>query len=267
EALALSVDVQTVGGCGEDSSSTHCSLDIQEVEEATQKAIDWAIANAAPVDDNWSYLEKKGGWMYVTGGAHAQQGDMSHHLWGVSALLGAQRAGLSVPSDAISMLNTFLDSAELDPRVTDQGHTVGNYRYYTGTSSPYNQYSDSMNASGMLCRTLLGVPASHSKIAQFASSISPQEGAMYYNLHATQLVHRVGGSAWDTWNDAMQQQLLSAQVQTGHARGSFFWSSSTMDSRVSSWNGQGGRLYCTVLALLALEQNFSRLKLSKIGDE
>ena len=60
--------------------------------------------------------------------------------------------------------------------------------------------------------------------------------------------------------------LLAVQEQSGHLRGSFFWSGSTMDGRVAGWNGQGGRLYCTVFALLAMEQNFSRLKLSKIGE-
>ena len=269
EALALTIDVQTVGGCEEDTGG--CSLDVDEVREATQKAVDWAVTAATPVDDNWTYLHNKGGWKYIQGGdpgagTGGPHGDMSHHLWGVSALLGAERAGLTVPSDAITMLSTFLDSAELEPRVTDQGQTLGDYRYYTGIAATYNAYSTSMTASGLLCRTLLGTPASHAKILQFADSITPQDGAMYYNLHASQLLHRVGGSRWDAWDAAMQTQLLAAQAQTGHAAGSFYWASSTMDSRVATWNSSGGRLYCTVMALLTLEQNFSRLKFSKIGE-
>ncbi|MCG8586673.1 MAG: DUF1559 domain-containing protein, partial [Pirellulales bacterium] len=272
EGVALASDVRTVGGCGNDEHiSPGCTLDVEALREATQKAIDWAVASAAPVDYGWPEpTHMKGGWDYFFGGnpSHSDGtiGDLSHHLWGVSALLTAKRQGLTVPDEAIEMLSAFLDSTEVDPRVTDQGVTLGDYRYTAGWSSaPYNTATVSMTASGLFCRTLLGVPASHAKIDQFANTIAPSDGAMYYNLHATQLMHRVGGSRWDTWNSQMQQMLLAAQEQNGHLRGSFYWSGSPMDSRVAEWNAQGGRLYCTVFALLCLEQNFSRLKLSKVG--
>ena len=267
EGVALTSDVQTVGGCQGASSAT-CNLDLDALKNATQKAIDFAITAAVPVDSSWSDpLVMKGGWSYFANGV--ESGDLSHHLWGVSSFLTAKRQGLTVPDSAIEMLSAFLDSTELEPRITDQGVTLGDYRYRTSiVGPPYNTATVSMTASGLLCRTLLGAPASHPKIDQFADTISPWEGEMYYNLHATQLMHRVGGSRWDTWRTAMDSQLLAAQEQSGHLRGSFFWPSSTMDIRVAAeWNPQGGRLYCTVFALLSLEQNFSRLKLSKVGQE
>jgi prepilin-type N-terminal cleavage/methylation domain-containing protein len=256
-------------GCEEDpdsSSGDPCQPDMDAVRHAAQRAVDWTISAQAPQDNNWGHLEKKGGWMYVVGGAHARQGDLSHHLWALSALVTAQKAGLSVSQTAMDDLKTFVDSVQVAPLVPDSGATLGDYRYYTGTVGTYNAVSTSMTTSGLLCRIFLGVPPQHARIQSFTDSINPWPGATYFNFHATQLMHHVGGQKWSDWNAAMHTYLQDTQVKSGHAAGSWFFNGSTMDGRDAHWNAQGGRLYCTVLSLLNLEENFQSLDLSAGGN-
>jgi hypothetical protein len=243
----------------EDPEDQDCTLAPGALLAATQKAVDWALSAQATS----GY-----GWKYVTGGSEGNLGDLSHHVWGVTLLMTAKEAGANVSDASLATMTSFLNSVEMTPKTTDGGVTLGYYRYYTGSVSPYNQVTISMTSAGLLSRVLLGVSPSHAFITNYKnqSFVQVSPGAVYYNFHTTQLLHHAGGTAWSNWNTAMRSHLNSTRATTGHAAGSWYFPSSSGPAAQSfdgaKWNPYGGRMYCTVFALLSLEENFRGLRLS-----
>jgi hypothetical protein len=83
---------------------------------------------------------------------------------------------------------------------------------------------------------------------------------MYYYYYATQVVHHLGGDAWDAWNPRMRDLLIDSQDQgldphKRHQKGS--WSPAGWD--VGSYGG--GRIMMTSLAVLTLEVYYRFLPL------
>src|SRR6185295_17674209 len=70
----------------------------------------------------------------------------------------------------------------------------------------------------------------------------------YYWALGAQALHRVGGPTWDAWRGALVTALVPHQEKAavGCARGSF--------SPEDPWSPNGGRIYSTSMALLALEE-------------
>src|SRR5206468_1819788 len=70
------------------------------------------------------------------------------------------------------------------------------------------------------------------------------------------------GDAWDQWNKQIQQVLVPTQAREGHLLGSWYLPGDH-GSRPKGVNGlsPAGRLYCTVMALLCLEEHFRLMQL------
>ncbi|MGB6044326.1 MAG: hypothetical protein WBF93_14305, partial [Pirellulales bacterium] len=148
-----------------------------------------------------------------------------------------------------------------DP-VTDSGVTIGKRYGYMGS-----WFMDGVNgerrmaAIGLLSRSLLGTPTSHAAFDDFRNGLySPVANEMYFNFHATLLMYRMGGTAWQQWNTEMQDLLLPLQATaaSGHAEGSWLFNGGDHNGHAC-----GGRLYGTVTSLLCLEAYFSGLKLDQ----
>ncbi len=80
---------------------------------------------------------------------------------------------------------------------------------------------------------------------EYLHQVGPSDN-MYYNYYATQVMRHYGGDYWDAWNAKLRDQLVAAQDQKGHAKGSWYFPKATYADR-------GGRLYCTSMATMMLE--------------
>jgi len=177
-----------------------------------------------------------GGWRYSA----RQPGDTSAFGWQFTALKTGHAAGLQINPLTIKRAVSFLDFVQ-----SDGGAAYG----YTDSSSP----SLPRTAIGLLCRLQLGWKADHPAIVKGVQSLS-QAGPdtdLYFCYYANRLMHEVGGKAWIAWNAAIKIRLLGAQAKAGHSAGSWY-------DGVDGGHGAdaAGRLYCTSLAAMILEQYY-----------
>jgi hypothetical protein len=171
--------------------------------------------------------------------------------WQLMALKSGQMAGLTVPRETLKKTEQFLNAVE-----TKQG----GYGYMPG-----NAETITMTAVAALCRQYLGVnPRNPSLLASIKRiKAAPPAGAnIYYEYYATQVMHHMGGEAWQFWNlgpsgtgkDGIRDVLIARQDrgEGGKAgqKGSF-----------SGNDHVGGRLGATSLCLLSLEVYYRHLPL------
>ena len=197
----------------------------EQLREAAQKSIDFiCIAQHA-----------EGGWRYSPG----QQGDTSVLGWQLMALQSARAAQLEVQPDVLELAGIFLDSVQYDDG--------SRYAYLPGRGPTYT-----MTAEALLCRMYLGWTNEFAGLSQGVKYLlkehrprSRGKANYYYWYYATQVFHHVGGRYWEKWNLAMRDRLVGTQTKRGHEAGS--WDPDGPHGH------QGGRLYCTALAVCTLE--------------
>jgi hypothetical protein len=183
-----------------------------------------------------------GGWRYQPG----DEGDTSQFGWQVMALRSAELGGYPTPAATRAGMLRFLNAV-----------AAGNYRglasYRPGTGP-----TRTMTAEALACRVFLRTELERGptdEAVRFLMQEIPTAGPMnlYYWYYATLALFQVGGEAWDTWNAALQQRLLTAQLTTGPLAGS--WPTATI------WGGYGGRVYTTAMGALCLEVYYRHLPL------
>lgn len=191
-----------------------------------------------------------GGWRY----APRTAGDTSVTGWQLMALKSGQMAGLSVPRQALKKVEQFLDSVESSKK--------GGYAYM-----PESGETLTMTAVGALCRQYLGVNPRNPSLLGSIKRIQGMPPAastdnVYYIYYATQVMHHMGGDAWNFWNlgpdgtgkGGIRDTLIAKQDQgQGGRRG-----------QAGSFSGNdhvGGRLGATSLCLLSLEVYYRHLPL------
>jgi hypothetical protein len=230
----------------------------RRLESAVRKAIDFSVRA-----QNTSI----GGWRYRPG----DSGDTSQLGWQLMALASAQRAGIDIPSSTWSRVERFLSTV----RRGDNGG-LASYR-------PDGPASTSMTAEALYCRLLLaditGRRADDAVCEEATSNLlmslpTDERINLYYWYYATLALHHRhrqsprAEDAWRTWNDAMAEVLVSAQVTDGREAGS--WNTNTV------WGGYGGRVYTTSVAAMCLEVYYryapqetprARWTASRSGDE
>lgn len=208
------------------------------IKASAQMGLNYVVASQDPVGGGWRYTMRSSGDTSVTG-------------WMVMALKSGQMAGLTVPKTALKKAESFINSCES----TDKG----GYGYL-----PNSGESPAMTAVGALCRQYMGVSprnasllASIKKIKQNPPASTPN---IYYLYYATQVMHHMGGEAWDFWNagpdgkNGIRDTLIARQdkglggkpMQAGSFKG---------DDHV------GGRIGATSLSLLSLEVYYRHLPL------
>jgi hypothetical protein len=209
----------------------------QKIGDAAQRAVFFIEA---------AQNRTTGGWRYVPG----EDGDTSVLGWQMMALRSAQLAGLAV--------NTLtMENAKKWLAVVSKGHYNGLYSY-----QPYKEATPTMTAIGMLSWQYLGMrPDTREMIEgrQYLMDHLPDNRARstYYWYYATQAMHNMLGSDWDTWNRRMRRTLLEAQCREGCAAGSWDPELPTLDA----WSEQGGRILTTSFSTLSLEVYYRYLPL------
>jgi hypothetical protein len=208
------------------------------LKASAQKAINF-IRAAQSAGGGWRYEPRQGGDTSVVG-------------WQVMALKSGQMSGLEVDDSknpTLAKATKFLNSVQ-----TADG---GGYGYTDAGATP------AMTAVGLLCRLYLGTGPKNSGIlngvAYLRKTPPGATNSMYYYYYATQVLHHVGGEAWEAWNPKMRDLLISKQDKGNtpnrkHLKG--------------SWNpagdvhgGAGGRLMITSLSVLTLEVYYRHLPL------
>jgi hypothetical protein len=193
------------------------------------------------------YLQRPdGGWGFTMGASHTfdTPSNTSLLIWQVIALKSTQFARFKVPESVYRKINGFLDSVS-----SQKG---SQYAY-----AARQRASPAMTAAGLLCRMYVDGKPDDERIRagiRYLDDKGFDPNDMYYNFLATQVMFHWGGPEWDRWNPAMREHLISTQIRTGHAAGS--WD-------VADRHGNlGGRMYMTTLALLTLEVYYRHLPLN-----
>jgi hypothetical protein len=213
--------------------------------EAFGMTRDERLLEAAQLSINYmtySQNPNTGGWHYSPFPIGGLPGDTSIVGWQMMAIKSAAMSGLNFDLESIRRANLFLDSMMVP----------GGFGYHYSLDSKLKNptdYRNAMTACGVLCRMYSGwskeEPTIKAAVERFAAD-GPSKNNSYYNYYATQVMKQYGGPEWDSWNVRMRDQIVSTQVQTGHAAGSWF-----IDEGLSS--DQGGRLYVTCMSTMMLE--------------
>jgi len=190
----------------------------------------------------------KGGWRYSPG----EEADTSVVGWQLMALRSGQMAYLHVPAKDLELTGLYLDRAR-----ADQAGALYGYR-------PRHTATPAMTAEGLLCRQYLGWPKEHPGLQGGVKYLldhlpDPNAANIYYWYYATQVMHHMGGKAWETWNVRMRQTLLELQETEGHAAGS--WAPRGLRGNAGGHVEAGGRLYMTSLAACILEVYYRHMPL------
>jgi hypothetical protein len=213
------------------------------LKTSAQLAISYILATQHLDSGGWGDRPKTLGNMEATG-------------WHLMALKSAQMAGLSVDRKALKRVEKFLDSCE------SSGANRGRYSSKPGGSSALTP-----TAVAALCRLYLG---SNPRNLSLQGSIKwirqspPRPGSknVDYEYHATQVMHHMGGDAWQFWNlgpkgdgkGGMRDTLITRQ-NTGAGK----WAAEKGSFAASGH--PGGRLAATSLSLLSLEVYYRYLPL------
>ncbi len=186
-----------------------------------------------------------GGWRYDPG----DPGDTSVTGWQIMALQSAKSGRITVQNATMRDAREFLDSVAIE--------NGAKYGYMPGGGP-----SPSMTAVGLLCRMYMGWKLDRREMkagVEYLAKIGPSRENIYYNYYATQVLHHYGGDAWKQWNLQMRDHLVSTQVKTGPAAGS--WDVTDAHGRL------GGRIYQTSLSIMTLEVYYRHLPLyRRLGD-
>jgi hypothetical protein len=202
------------------------------LKEVAKKAVDFIVE--AQVDE--------GSWGYTAG----RSGDTSIVGWQIQALRSAELAHIPIPPKCFEKAGEFLVSVS-----SDKGVTYG-YRAPGPTHT--------LTAVGLLSRQSMGWTARNPSLLcgvdYLWTKFPPKDGEwdMYYYYYATQVVHLVGGPAWQRdWNPVMRGVLLKKQMTQKNA-------TEAQQADVGSWSKDGGhigsacgKLGTTALACLTLQ--------------
>ncbi len=192
-----------------------------------------------------------GGWRYTP----EMPGDTSVLGWQVMALRSAQTAELNVPRKTLAGVRQYLDSAQAD-------ELGGLYAYMPvrgrRMQAGRGMASPAMTAEGLLCRQYTGWKRNHAGLksgVEYLLQNLPDKNRpnIYYWYYATQVMHHMGGEAWNKWNDVMRKLLVDTQELKGHSAGSWNFT--------QGHDASGGRLYATALAICSLEVYYRHMPL------
>lgn len=203
-----------------------------------------------------------GGFRYK-GAVPRNQGDMSVTGWQIMALKSGVCSELHVPYQAFDKFRTFLKNS---------------FRKYGGSAYivERKQSAAAVSAIGMLCRQFVGGQGYDREIEQAAGYLMNHEnkvggpgrgknrlvGDLYYTYYSVLAMFQYGGKAWKGWNELFRDTLVKVQVrQYRDKRGRFIRGS--WDPRNHAHGHQGGRVYCTAMAVLSLEVYYRFLPVYK----
>jgi hypothetical protein len=202
------------------------------LKEPAQAAVNFIVEAQHPL----------GGWRYMPG----QLGDINVTGWQCLALKTARLSGLNVPDQTLRLATKFVDSQSVSP---------GAYFTYPGLDP--NLPQPVPTAIGLLLRMHQGWGHGRDEIQMGVDYLVTQKVSashIYFNYYATMVLFHYGGPLWPAWNEEIRDFLLNTQSDVGHERGSWFFPHAKTGT-------EGGRLYCTAMAILILEVYYRHLRL------
>jgi hypothetical protein len=221
----------------------------KRLQEPAQRAINFIVE---------TQNQSTGGWRYTPG----VSADTSVSGWQLMALKSGELSGLKVPRETLDKIKGWLDYAQVE------GSGGSQYLYNPGrpaSQDPRDTRRPTMTSVGLLMRLYLGWNRQTPALVTGAKTIQASLPEMcargawardtYYWYYATQVMYHMGGDYWKTWQDRLHPLLVSTQVQTGDARGSWDPTNPVPDR----WGQHGGRIYVTTLNLLSLEVTYRNL--------
>jgi hypothetical protein len=213
----------------------------QRVGAAAQQALNFIVA---------AQNKETGGWRYSPG----DRGDTSVVGWQLMALKSGYMAGLRADSRAFDDVRRWL-------QLVDVGGT-GAARF---SYEPQGAGTPTMTAVALLCHQYLGAKRTdhlmhHGQSYLMANQPDGAQRNLYYWYYATQVMHNLGGTDWDSWNRKLRRTLIETQETSGCAAGSWDPQRPAKDA----WGDAGGRLMTTSLAALTLEVYYRYLPLYQL---
>jgi hypothetical protein len=213
---------------------------------SAQRAIHYIEMSQDPAGGGWRYAPRTPGDLSVTG-------------WQLMALKSGQMAGLSVNRQVLQKAERFLDACQSSDGSNIPG---GGYKYMPNTG-----VTATMTAVGMLCRQYSGVNPRNPGLLKGVEILKKAPPGTthnyYYEYYATQVMHHMGGEAWNFWNlgpdgkNGIRDTRIRA-MDTGnrkaHQKGS--WAPPS-----GGHANDGGRIMATGLSLLMLEVYYRHLPL------
>ncbi len=183
-----------------------------------------------------------GGWRYRPG----DPGDTSLLGWQLLALKSAEYTGLQIPSEVFRRAEAFLESVS-------SGRAGGLAAYRA-----VERATPAMTAEALVCRFFLGAAPEDAPVQEAVEYLlralpGKDPPNFYYWYYGTIAMFQVGGEAWQRWNQALRQTLVTMQRRDQPWEGSW--------DPVCVWGGYGGRVYTTALAILCLETYYRYLPL------
>lgn len=161
--------------------------------------------------------------------------------WTITALSTARVAHLEIPNATLERAGVFLDSLRSPDR-------SGYGRF------PSHPADSEATPVGFLARIYLGWQVDKPELRRYADRLGElgprRDGNLAFDYHATLLARYHAGSAWNAWNPAMRDFLVSQQVATGPDSGTWYFPNG------NDLAHQGGRLYSTAMAALILESYY-----------
>jgi len=190
----------------------------------------------------------RGGWRYRV--AHVEGTDISVTGWQVMALRAARNVGCDVPAVAIDQAVAYIK------RCQDTGN--GGFRY-----QPHGSVTVACTGTSILALEICGKELHHCEEAKRGGAFllrqqnlpHPGQQWFFYSIYyGSQAAFQLGGNYWTVFRPRLHEVLL--RMQKGG-----FWDGNTGDAQ------QGGRAYCTAMAILALTVEYRFLPIYQRGEE
>ncbi|MGH7169936.1 MAG: prenyltransferase/squalene oxidase repeat-containing protein [Gemmataceae bacterium] len=191
--------------------------------------------------------QDRGGWRYRV--AHVEGTDISVTGWQVMALRAARNLGCDVPVEAIDRAVAYIK------RCQDNG---GGFRYMPGRG-----VTVACTGTSILALEICGKEHHHSDEAKRGGAFLllkqnlPREGQdwFFYSIYyGSQAAFQLGGNYEKIFRPRLHEVLL-------HMQKGGFWDGKSRDAQ------QGGRAYCTAMAILALTVEYRFLPIYQRGEE
>jgi hypothetical protein len=220
-----------------------------------ERAIGWIVANQKTSRDP----NEDGGFGYFNpdGGHYDRYARVSITAWQVMALESARLGGFTVENQVFDRARRFLENA-FDPR-------LGAFRYShdrTRLASDYATLPGSTPAA-LFALSILGSDVSGERFAparEFVAQRAPSgyrwrgerafvkqaAGNLYFWYYGSLASFRLGGDAWERWNEQLKSTLLPSQQPDGSWRPIDNYATRAGDSEAE-------RCYSTAMSVLSLE--------------
>ncbi len=193
--------------------------------------------------------DDRGGWRYRV--AHVEGSDISVTGWQVMALRAARNLGCDVPAESIERTVAYIKRCH--------DNKGGGFRY-----KPGGGVTVACTGTSILALEICGKEHHHSDEALRGGAFLlrtpnlPHKGQSYffYSIYyGSQAAFQLGGNYWKVFRPKLHEVLLGMQNGAG------FWDGQSGDAQ------QGGRPYCTAMAILALTVEYRFLPIYQRGEE